>query len=448
MEDCYDVIVLGSDITTSILAGLLSARGKRVLLVDKNNYYGGENASYNLVQLFRHFCPDKLPPPVSLGSNRQWNIDLIPKVAMVSGQMSKVLEYTKTHRYMDWRAVDAYVMQASNPDINCNGVGPSVHKVSITDLQLDSSDLLSIEQRDNFKAFLQLCRAYDTRNPAYLDINIKVAPFASLASSFSLEPDTIDLIVHTIALYSSETCLDIPAEDVVLKIKQYCESASVIGESPFQFPIYGLSSIPEAFSRFTAIHGGTFMLGKPVDKILFDATGRVSGIKSEADVYKAPIIISDSSYTREIGKVRAAGQVIRAICIIDHPIPHTEASDALFIILPHRQTLRHNDIYIVSLGSNHCICCEGFWVVTCSTVVETTTPEAELQSAYDLLGPVLHSFVTVYDTYEPLEDGLQDGLFITKGRDATTLLDKECEDVLSLYSRVTGEPLDYTETRT
>jgi Rab GDP dissociation inhibitor len=60
---------------------------------------------------------------------------------------------------------------------------------------------------------------------------------------------------------------------------------------------------------------------------------KVTGIKSvhegKEEEAKAPMIICDPSYvlTSNSGalksKVRLVGKVIRAICILDHPIPNT-----------------------------------------------------------------------------------------------------------------------------
>lgn len=47
------VIVLGTGLTECILSGLLSKEGKKVLHMDRNDYYGGESASLNLTQVFR-----------------------------------------------------------------------------------------------------------------------------------------------------------------------------------------------------------------------------------------------------------------------------------------------------------------------------------------------------------------------------------------------------------
>lgn len=43
--------MLGTGLTECILSGLLSVAGKKVLHMDRNQYYGGESASLNLVRL-------------------------------------------------------------------------------------------------------------------------------------------------------------------------------------------------------------------------------------------------------------------------------------------------------------------------------------------------------------------------------------------------------------
>jgi len=57
----------------------------------------------------------------------------------------------------------------------------------------------------------------------------------------------------------------------------------------------------------------------------------------------------------------------------------------------------------------------------------------------------MHRFVKVYETFEPLESGMEDNLFISKSFDATSHFESAIEDVLSLYERIMGEPLNYEE---
>jgi Rab GDP dissociation inhibitor len=74
----YDAIVLGTGLKECVISGLLSVQGKRVLQVDRNGYYGGDGASLNLSTLFEKFQAGEAP--ANLGANRDYNIDLIPKV--------------------------------------------------------------------------------------------------------------------------------------------------------------------------------------------------------------------------------------------------------------------------------------------------------------------------------------------------------------------------------
>lgn len=64
----YDAIVLGTGLTECIISGLLSVQGKRVLHLDRNNYYGAETASLSLQNLFQKFRDGN--PPASLGPSR------------------------------------------------------------------------------------------------------------------------------------------------------------------------------------------------------------------------------------------------------------------------------------------------------------------------------------------------------------------------------------------
>jgi RAB protein geranylgeranyltransferase component A len=49
--DVPQVIVLGTGLTECVLSGLLSVEGKKVLHMDRNDYYGGDSASLNLTQV-------------------------------------------------------------------------------------------------------------------------------------------------------------------------------------------------------------------------------------------------------------------------------------------------------------------------------------------------------------------------------------------------------------
>jgi Rab GDP dissociation inhibitor len=167
---------------------------------------------------------------------------------------------------------------------------------------------------------------------------------------FGLETSTRDFVGHSMALYQSDDYITAPgvAKETVNRIRLYVNSMARYGKSPYIYPLYGLGELPQGFARLSAIHGGTYMLNASVDEVLYE-NGKVSGIKAtmkERDesgegmkfTTKAKKIIADPSYFPE--KVKITGYVIRAICILKHPIEKTDGSDSLQLIIPQSQVGR------------------------------------------------------------------------------------------------------------
>ena len=105
MDETYDVIVLGTGLTECILSGLLSVSGRKVLHMDRNKYYGGESASITpLDDLFKMFQQE--PTALDNSRPRDWNVDLIPKFLMASGQLVKILIKTGVTKYLEFKSVE------------------------------------------------------------------------------------------------------------------------------------------------------------------------------------------------------------------------------------------------------------------------------------------------------------------------------------------------------
>ena len=171
----------------------------------------------------------------------------------------------------------------------------------------------------NFYMYVQ---DVEVENPlTWKGIDIKTQPMSDVFKKFKLEENTIDFLGHAVALYTNDEYLDQRALEAVQKCQLYMESLGKYGDSPFLYPIYGLGGLPESFSRLCAINGGTYMLNTNIDEILFNTDGKVTGIRSGEESAKAPLVICDPSYAQKL--VKPVGQIIRVICILDHPIPNT-----------------------------------------------------------------------------------------------------------------------------
>nr|BAN37800.1 rab GDP dissociation inhibitor alpha, putative [Entamoeba histolytica] len=430
MDDTYDTIVLGTGLKECILSGLLSVDGKKVFHLDKNDYYGGASASLNLKQLFDTFANGK-PAPESLGRPRDYNIDIIPKFIMSSGEMVNLLLHCNVHNYLQFRAIHgSYVFTKGK-----------VYKIPATVAETVSTPLLGFFEKNIFKNFLTYLQNYDENKPeTHKGRNLKTMTMAQLFKDFSLDDATIEFVGHTIALYREDSYLTRPAIETVKKIVLYFESLSRFQKSPYIYPEYGLGELPQAFARMSALYGGTYMLRAKIQEIVFE-NGRVAGVKFESgEVAKCSNIIADPSYFPD--KVKKVGQVIRAICILNHPVANTDNAESCQIIMPQKQVGRKSDIYISVLSGNNQVCPKGKYIAIVGTTVETSNPEKEVEVGLKLLQPIEQQFISITDSFEPINDPKQDGVYITKSYDATSHFETTVEDCLEMYTTITGKKLE------
>ena len=188
-------------------------------------------------------------------------------------------------------------------------------------------------------------------------MNLHTCTMKEVYDKFGLEPSTRDFIGHSMALYSSDEYINEKgmADDAVKRIRLYGNSMARYGKSPYIYPLYGLGELPQGFARLSAIYGGTYMLNTNIDEVMYEG-GRVSGIKatmkergeeSEGMKFttKAKKIIADPSYFKS--KVQPVGHLLKAICILDHPLPSTDNSDSLQLIIPQSQIGRRHGMHKV-----------------------------------------------------------------------------------------------------
>ncbi|KAH7107178.1 rab GTPase activator [Auriculariales sp. MPI-PUGE-AT-0066] len=437
MDEEYDVIVLGTGLTECILSGLLSVDGKKVLHMDRNDYYGGESASLNLTQLYRKFRPDQAAPS-DLGRDRDYAIDLIPKFIIASGELTKILVHTDVVRYLEFKQIaGSYVFRDGK-----------ISKVPSTEMEAVRSPLMGLFEKRRAKNFFQFLQNWKDDDPATQQgLNLDHDSMKTVYEKFGLEPGTQDFIGHAMALYLDDDYINKPARATYDRIILYTSSMARYGKSPYIYPLYGLGELPQSFARLSAIYGGTYMLDKPADEIVVDGNGKFVGVRSGNETVKAKQVIGDPSYFGAGaqqgygGKVRVVEErkVVRAICILKHPIPGTEDSDSAQIIIPQNQVNRRNDIYIAVVSSTHNVCAKDVYVAIVSTIVETGVPENEIKPGLDLLGTIHDKFVSITPLYTPTASGKEDNIFITRSYDATSHFETVVEDVYDVWKRVTND---------
>ncbi|KAG0054607.1 Rab GDP dissociation inhibitor alpha [Gryganskiella cystojenkinii] len=419
---------MGTGLTECILSGLLSIEGKKVLHMDRNAYYGGESTSLNLTHLYQKFR-DGESPAESLGQSRDYNVDLIPKFMMGNGELVRILTHTDVTKYMEFKQIGgSYVYQDGK-----------IAKVPASEMEALSSPLMGLLEKNRLRTFFQYVQKYKQEDAStHEGMDATTTSMESYYKHFALESGTIDFVGHALALHSDDSYLSRPALDTFERISLYISSMARWGKSPYLYPLYGLSELPQGFARLSAVYGGTYMLDKKVDEIVYE-NGKVVGVRSGEEIAKCSQVICDPSYAPE--KVRKVQKVIRAICVLSAPIPNAEGVDSLQLIIPQNQVNRKNDIYIASISSNHRVCDKDHFLASVSTIIETENPEEEIQPGLALLGPIVDKFIQIADICEPIQDGKEDNVFVSKSYDATSHFETVCDDVKDLYKRVTGKDL-------
>jgi len=287
---------------------------------------------------------------------------------------------------------------------------------------------------------------------------------------YGLEVTTRDFIGHSMALYLTDEYINTSgmAKDTVQRIRLYVNSMARYGKSPYIYPLYGLGELPQGFARLSAIYGGTYMLNTNIDEILYDgnkAVGIKATMKERGDegegmkfTTKTKKILADPSYFQ--GKVRVVGHLLKAICILNHPLASTDNSDSAQLIIPQSQVGRKNgtsptllplsistlcfylrfpDIYIALVSSAHNVCPKGYYIAIVSTIAESSSNHhLELQPGLDRLGRIEEKFMgPPIPLYEPLESGVNDNIFISKSYDPTS----HFETTTGMYPPLVGDLL-------
>ncbi|KAL5629994.1 hypothetical protein BROUX41_001600 [Berkeleyomyces rouxiae] len=366
---------------------------------------------------------------------------------MSSGELTRILVSTDVTRYLEFKQVaGSFVQQGS-------GSKATVAKVPSDAAEALKSPLMGIFEKRRMKSFIEWVGTFDAKDPAtHKGLNMSTCTLKEVFDKFGLETGTRDFIGHAMALYVNDEFLTKTgaAPDAIERIKLYGNSVARYGKSPYIYPLYGLGELPQGFARLSAIYGGTYMLNADVNEFVYDGD-KVSGIKATMinpndDTKfefqtKAKAILADPSYFP--GKAKVVGHVLRAICILKHPLAGTNESDSCQVIIPQSQVGRKNDVYIACVSSAHNVCPKGYWIAIVSTIAETeANHHLELQDGLTRLGAIEEQFMgPPIPIYEPTSDGKADNVFISKSYDATSHFETTTDDVRDIYRRYAGEEL-------
>lgn len=465
----FDIILVGTSPKECFLSGLLAAVDKkRILHLDRNNYYGGECVSFNLKQLYdAHRGEDaKINPRLLNGARvNDYAIDVTPKLLLGDGVLVKCLRKMIPEDYMKYGYIAGSYVFHDN----------ALHKVPTTPTEGLQSKLLGMMQTIRFRSFINFVDGYrQNDNKTWEGHNLETKTMRQIYSYYKIDQTVQTFVSHALALQTNDAHLDEPALPIIQKIKLYAYSLQRFpgATSPYIYPYYGLGNISESYSRLASIYGSTYITDCKIKSLNYDADGKFTGLtfnqaqlrdeanpEGEITATAAQIIGDPSYFTAETGApdyTKKVAQITRSVCILNAPIKN--ASEDCQIILPGKSTGRTSDIYVSCLSAAQRVCPQGVYLAVLSSTnngadadindkkAASAACSREMKAAYSLLGnSVIERFDWVSEQRVASNDTSAKGIFISESFDATTHFQTVMSEVFQIYKNVTGKDFNPQE---
>ncbi|KAJ1738920.1 hypothetical protein LPJ79_005291 [Coemansia sp. RSA 1821] len=354
--ESFDVVVLGTGLEEAILASSIAEAGKTVLHIDKNPYYGGSNASFSLSQLLEWATSRRDPrqtplvevhvnaglsdtptfviattQPISeddtikqlaqyatnpellpqanaalenmLRSNREYAIELVPKVALCRGQLVELLIDCGIGEYVQFKGIE-------NNYLLYNG---KMERVPESKEDVFASTSLSLIEK---RKLMKLLTTMNASAEQFADLieGHRAEDFEQLLrSKFKLDGMLLDAVLYAVARVNGL----VGASEGCERIRKYVMSIGRYGRMAYLCGMYGGGSeIAQAFCRLCAVSGGTYILNQQVSHIACESDGYV--VRLDGATVRASRVVMSPTYDPE---ACSNGVVVsRAICILDRPV--------------------------------------------------------------------------------------------------------------------------------
>uniref|UniRef100_A0A182QBG7 Rab proteins geranylgeranyltransferase component A n=1 Tax=Anopheles farauti TaxID=69004 RepID=A0A182QBG7_9DIPT len=415
----FDLIVIGTGLTESIIAAAASRVGKTVLHLDTNEYYGGYWASFNL-ESFRKYLLSEGPSDTATvekinngflslntqptyvqngqedwfdfavhgdvdGWNRErieqefrrFNIDLAPKLLYARGSMVDLLISSNICRYAEFRALDrvATVWDGRIMTVPC----------SRSDV-FTSKEVNVVEKRLLMK-FLQSCASYEENGAEELS----ETTFLEHLQSHKLTPNLIHYVLYAIAMGNERT----PCRVGLVAVKKFLMSLGHYGNSPFLFPVYGCGEIPQCFCRLCAVFGGIYCLNKAVEGIQMET--KLEGLTYESvrcgkqNIKSKHLIVGQGYLSREVfiqstpsegEKKRPCGKLARAVILTNVPfggVSQNPGGGGVAIMKLPPVDSNHEGATILQMAHTSGTCPKEIYLIHITTAAASQSPKDDLR---------------------------------------------------------------------
>ncbi|KAJ8605274.1 hypothetical protein MRB53_041468 [Persea americana] len=260
----WDVLISGTGLPQSLLALALSRSGKRILHLDRNPYYGGDEAALNLDEfaswaerhqqasasqshggygsaLIQTYLTETDQHPIQLSSARAYALSLAPHLVYNRSSLLSMLVSSSTHGQLEFQAVgSSFIVESSSLEGELKHQLTRIPNGREDIFKDDASDL---KAKRALMKFLRFVMHYEEHVTAH-------GPLSALT-------------------FSARTPESTTVQVALPRIRQYLRSIGVFGPGfGAVFPKWGgLAEVGQVACRACAVGGGVYMLDKAISTV-------------------------------------------------------------------------------------------------------------------------------------------------------------------------------------
>uniref|UniRef100_A0A1J3G7J2 Rab escort protein 1 n=1 Tax=Noccaea caerulescens TaxID=107243 RepID=A0A1J3G7J2_NOCCA len=422
----YDLIVVGTGVSESVLSAAASSSGSSVLHLDPNPFYGSHFASLSLPDLTSFLNSNSVSPPpsncqdfisvdlvsrslyssVEISSfepeileehSRRFNVDLCgPRVIFCADESINLMLKSGSNNYVEFKSIDASFVGDSSGELR---------NVPDSRAAIFKDKSLTLLEKNQLMKFFKLVQSHLASSTENDETSVRISeedmesPFVDFLAKMRLPPKIKSIILYAIAM------LDYDQEDTetcryLLKTKEGIDRLALYITSMGRFsnalgaliyPIYGQGELPQAFCRRAAVKGCIYVLRMPITALLLDKeSGGYKGVRlaSGQELFSQKLILdpcitvgdeSLSSLTDQQKEtlralvpktISSKGKIARGVCVIRGSVK-ADISNALIVYPPKSLFPEQlSSIRVLQLGSGLAVCPADMHVLYLSTLCD------------------------------------------------------------------------------
>ncbi|OAG31469.1 Rab GDP dissociation inhibitor [Nematocida sp. ERTm5] len=453
-KEIYDAIILGTGIKESILAGLLSNTGAKVMQMDSSPVYGSSSRTIQYTDFVQEMA-NKFPMQsqfVNIFGEKEASkicIDLTPKIFLADEGLIKIIAEHNLAHCIEFSIIsEQYIIKDEKPILI-----PTTKTAALTSKLCGPLQIIKLHR------FVSMIKGfYNAEDREKQSMTAQWKTVHDLYEYYGISHSLRSIIGHGIALYTSDEYLKSEPSEFIHRLTTYFRSVARIngektgGNSPFLYPKYGISEISQGFARLSAVKGGVTRMGTEILKMDMKNGAHILDIKTEGQkdtVYTKFIIANDQYYATVPDVNTKKVYTLRGVYILK-ALPNSRSKQAM-LVLP-----GHPGIFLLVIGKDEEMCPEGYSIAYITAEYSGTEEELEsIKSSYEIpyflkeiVAPavnqlyawkysIMQQFVWIDEASEGITDLIDKNVISLKPMDNTvdfrTVL-AEVEHVYSLFS--------------